>query len=584
MAVIDDESILPTSIVMNPLYRLSIPLVLLMLWIAPVNAQTCDVGVDALELDACCFDLFITNDEVGLTISAIQANVLSPTDTIVSSVQPTTWGASRTARSLTWVISGGLGTGDFDFAGLCMYASDGTSRVEFVYRNQAGGIACRDTIDLDCIPIVSECLDFRTDSIRCVTPAAGGRGQEMTFTVTSLDSCPKTSLTLSVAGPAGITVSPSTIPLSPALSIFDSAANLKATFTGSGLATTTTLTLVVRANGAGCTCTDTITVFLANCAERCFDLRTDSLICRPASTGAPGYDWTITLTNRLDCPITTLGARIASPSSGVAISPMTTPIAPGLDKGASKQFTFRIDGGVPSSTISVGLSPSGALCQCDSIIMLTLPDCPSTTDTGCVRIVSREVICDPQGDPGDYRFMFDVVNNSGKRIDSIVFFSQTPNLIFDPSPYVLATPVPPSGTAIGETIGIRQGAAGLLPLMSEAYGEGAIVCGDTLSIFLPECVTSAPGDREVGMVMAVRPNPARDRAEIALHVTNAIREGRIDVVDARGNVVLRLPLRIGLEAGNHRFSLDVSQLPAGAYLVQLVGDDRALHRPLRITR
>ncbi len=568
---------------MNLLYRLSIPLVLLMLWVVPTMAQRCDVTVDALELDDCCFDLFVANDQAGLTISAIQVNVLSPTDTIVSAVQPVTWGATRTARALTWIITGGLGNGDFDFAGLCMYAPDGSSRVEFVFRNQAGGIACRDTLDLNCIPVVTECLDFRTDSIVCVAPAGGGKGQEMTFSVTSLDSCPKTSLSLSVASPAGITVTPSAIPLSPALAIFESATNLKATFTGAGLTTATTLNLVVRANGAGCTCTDTVTVFLANCAERCFDLRTDSLICRRAPTGEPGYDWTVTFTNQADCQTLAVGARITSPATGVSISPPTTTITP-LEKGSSRQFTFRIDGGTPGSTISVGISPSGALCQCDSILMLTLPDCPSTTDTGCVRIVSREVICDPLGDPGDYRFTFDVVNNSGKRVDSIVFFSQTPNLIFDPSPYVPPTPVPPSETSTGAVIGIRQGAAGLLPLMTQAYGEGGVVCGDTLSIFLPECVTAAPGDRETGLVMAVRPNPAHDRAEIALHVANAISQGRIEVVDARGNVVLRLPLSIGLEAGNHRFSLDVSQLPTGAYLVQLVGDGRALHRPLRIAR
>lgn len=570
---------------MNHLYFLLSILFFLMAWMVPVGAQTCDVGVDALDLDSCCFDLFITNDEAGLTISAIQVNVLSPTDTIVSSVQPTAWSVTRTSRALTWVISGGLGSGDFDFAGICMFDSDGSSRVEFVYRNQAGGIACRDTIDLECIPVIAECLDLHIDSVRCISGPTGDPRQEMTFSLASLDSCRKSSIGLSVLGPVGITVSPTTIPLSPSLAIFDSVSNLKATFSGVGLSSATTLTLLVTLSGAGCSCADTITVFLANCSERCFDLRTDSIICRRSPTGEPGYDWAVAYTNQLSCPVTTLGSRVSNPSSGVTITPMTTPVDPALSEGASRQFNFRIDGGAPGSNVTVVFSPSGTTCSCDSSILLTLPDCPQPpADTGCVRIVSRQVICDPQGSQSDYLFTFDVVNNSGKRIDSIDFISQTPNLIFEPSPYVPARPVPPMGRREGETVGIRQGAAGLIPLMTQAYGEGEVLCGDTISIFLPECLTAVPGGEEVGMTMAVRPNPASDRAEIALHILRAIAGGSIEVVDARGMVVLRLPLRRGLETGNHRFSLDVSQLPAGSYLVRFVGDGRALHRPLRITR
>lgn len=569
----------------SSIYRLLSPLLLLLtFWTIPANAQRCDVGIDALELDDCCFDLFITNDEIGLTIGGIQVNVLSPVDTIVSSVQPTTWSVTRTPRSLTWTITGGLGSGDFDFAGLCMGAADGTSRVEFVFRNQAGGIACRDTIDLDCVPVITGCVDFGIESVECVTLPTGGKGQELTFSIANLDSCVRTSLSFAVVSPAGVTVTPSILPLSPPLAIFDSATGLKITFSGAGLQGATSLSLVVTAQGTGCSCLDTITIFLANCTDRCFDLTTTSLVCRRGATGEPGYDWVVTLTNQLSCPVATLATRVTNPSAGVTITPSDTTLTPSLAKGDSITLVYRIEGGTPGSSLSILFSPAGATCACDSTLLIRLPDCPPVIDTGCVRIVSNEVLCDPQGDAGDYLYAFGLINNSNQTIDSIRFSTTTPNVIFDPTPFPLPTPLVPAGVLTGMTVRILQGATGTMQVIVEAYGGGGIVCGDSVSIFLPECVTDVPGDRDAGMIMAVHPNPARDRAEIAMHGERPIREGVCEVVDARGVTVIRLPLHNGLEAEDHRFSIDVSGLPAGSYLVRVLGDDRALHRLLRITR
>jgi hypothetical protein len=74
--------------------------------------------------------------------------------------------------------------------------------------------------------------------------------------------------------------------------------------------------------------------------------------------------------------------------------------------------------------------------------------------------------------------------------------------------------------------------------------------------------------RGAAPALSVHPNPAADQAHVALTLTHPQRV-RVDVIDVLGRV--RRSEHLDLPAGTRTHALDVSLLPAGAYVVRVTG-------------
>lgn len=82
--------------------------------------------------------------------------------------------------------------------------------------------------------------------------------------------------------------------------------------------------------------------------------------------------------------------------------------------------------------------------------------------------------------------------------------------------------------------------------------------------------------------LTLSPNPAARTSTISVHLGVAS-EVRVAVYDALGREVLASPART-LSAGDQRVALDVSTLPAGAYVVRVVTGDRVQTARLTVSR
>lgn len=101
----------------------------------------------------------------------------------------------------------------------------------------------------------------------------------------------------------------------------------------------------------------------------------------------------------------------------------------------------------------------------------------------------------------------------------------------------------------------------------------------------PEEVAAVPGmqttEREEP-AGEIHPNPARSEARISLNMA-AAGEASLEVVDARGDLVRRIPLG-RLDAGSYERSIPVEGLPEGVYTVIIRAGDQSVVRRMVVVR
>lgn len=277
---------------------------------------------------------------------------------------------------------------------------------------------------------------------------------------------------------------------------------------------TTSFRAIVRwYNGDQQLCMDTVTLQCSTTPppQRCFSLWLDSIKCGDKGT----YRYSFLVTNQSSFTAQTLSLRVASPSSGVTLSPSTINFANGLPPGqTSTTFsTVTISGSQATAGRTVliigefcsgsqrggtGGFDSSRTCCTDSMLV-TLPQC-GNTGNGCFQIDSSSISCAKDG----YMWCFTFRNRSSRPFNSVTVTSGTNGASHT---YTLQGGVQPNSTG-SLCVNLAGGQAGQFVTNTLRFCYNIIrtdtvrrdsgwvlrdsvigqeCCSDTVSVRLPQC-------------------------------------------------------------------------------------------------
>ncbi len=128
----------------------------------------------------------------------------------------------------------------------------------------------------------------------------------------------------------------------------------------------------------------------------------------------------------------------------------------------------------------------------------------------------------------------------------------------------------------------------IYPAFGFGHSDSILVAVGEPGIKLLECHAALGVEAKTPVIpivisLNVFPNPFNSRATIQFTLPSRT-NGRLVLIDPLGRVVDELSPQRWMEAGEHRFGLDGSRLPSGAYLLQFNGNGNKLSRPVTILK
>lgn len=446
-----------------------------------------------------------------------------------------------------------------------------TMRLAVSASGPSQGCQCADTVTIILPECSRGCFDLTPKGVTCDSLPTGQRAFAWKFDLKNLLNCSVNNLRIKVLSPINVVATPSSLNFASPLTTGELYPGGKVLLSGAGATEGSIVRMAITISGPDefCTCSDTVQVVIPFCDGRvqCFDLASSgSILCN----GVESHTYGFRLINRMNCGVTGGTLAVLSPA-GVSVSPQMLDwkrtVAPGDTTPQSRAILRGTKGG-DTVKMLVGLVGAAPGCNCSDTVRVIIPTCP--IDNGCAEIISRRVDC--QSSPGprhNYTYIFDIINRSQVRIDTIRFGVDPNAGIFPPPSQIILSPrIEPGGQGAALQVEIGNALPGELPVQIISVDSTGQSCYDTVRLTLPDCTPQGVdplSDEGADLRLTVLPNPSRDRMAVRFYLPSAGRNVSLVLVDAAGREQLRSVVSEPMSLGDHVIYLEIGDLPSGSY-------------------